>query len=59
LIYVLKMIGDYGVNNIVIKKMGMGAMISYFFVVILIDISLEKYFILENKFDIVDKKNFE
>ncbi|MDY6231534.1 ComEC/Rec2 family competence protein [Peptostreptococcus porci] len=59
LIYVLKMIGDYGVNNIVIKKMGMGAMISYFFVVILIDISLEKYFILRNKFDIVDKKNFE
>lgn len=59
LIYVLKMIGDYGVNNIVIKKMGMGAMISYFFVVILIDISLEKYFILKNKFDIVDKKNFE
>lgn len=59
LIYVLKMIGDYGVNNIVIKNMGMGAMISYFFVVILIDISLEKYFILENKFDIVDKKNFE
>ncbi|MDY5435960.1 ComEC/Rec2 family competence protein [Peptostreptococcus porci] len=59
LIYVLKMIGDYGVNNIVIKKMGMGAMISYFFVVILIDISLEKYFILKNKFDIVDKKIFE
>lgn len=59
LINVLKMIGDYGVNNIVIKKMGMGAMISYFFVVILIDISLEKYFILKNKFDIVDKKNFE
>lgn len=59
LIYVLKMIGDYGVNNIVIKKMDMGAMILYFFVVILIDIFLERYFILKNKFDIVDKKNFE
>ncbi|SFE48002.1 ComEC/Rec2 family competence protein [Peptostreptococcus sp. D1] len=59
LIYVLKMIGDYGVNNIVIKKMGIGAMISYFVIVILIDIFLERYFIIKNKFDIVDKKNFE